>query len=66
MLKIGFLAFTIISLTGCATAPQPLAWWFDWQDPCQVELSKMPDFCGASNGRVYAYKRNGDIYYYNK
>lgn len=50
-----FLAF---SLSGCATAPQWLASYYDGMDPCQRRdaQGRYPHYCGAgSAGRTVIY-----------
>jgi len=45
--------FSMLALTGCATPPAPLAWWFDRLDPCQSRGQanyEYPAFCGAGTG----------------
>jgi hypothetical protein len=55
--------FSMLALTGCATAPAPLAWWFDRLDPCQSKGQanyQYPAFCGAGTANSGAVIRAKD------
>ena len=58
------LVIVTLMLTGCGTYGEPLilARWYDSRDPCQQQnygKNPQPSFCGASQGRVYIYPKNG-------
>lgn len=56
MFRLMIAIFMTGTLSGCATAPQWLASYYDQQDPCQVKHRpagyERPSWCGAGNSRT--------------
>lgn len=59
------IVLAAILLTGCATPPAFLANHYNNMDPCQAHRPERaqgyqrPNWCGASNDRVYLYNNAG-------
>ena len=72
MKTVIFNLLALLLLTGCATAFDTVANFYDSQDPCQTgrfseqERQRLgrpvgyqaPNFCGATQGRTYIYNHS--------